>query len=235
MIYLIALAAFAATYLGGLFALKLKDRLHLVLGFSAGALLGVAFFDLLPEALSLGSSVSTTMMLVALGFAIYLLLDRAIVLHMHHEDDHAHAHRGSIGAGTLALHSFLDGLAIGIAFHVSSAVGLVVTAAVLVHDFSDGINTVNMVLKGGGARSQALKWLFIDAVAPVVGIFAASWISLSSSQLALLLALFAGFFLYIGASDLLPESHHAHPVWWTTFATLLGMMVLYGAVAFAGI
>ena len=97
MIYLIALAAFAATYLGGLFALKLKDRLHLVLGFSAGALLGVAFFDLLPEALSLGSSVHTIMMLVALGFAIYLLLDRAIVLHMHHEDDHAHAHRGSIG------------------------------------------------------------------------------------------------------------------------------------------
>src|SRR5665213_1838813 len=152
MVILIAVAAFFATLLGGLFALGLKDRLHLILGFSAGAVIGVAFFDLMPEALrSLASThdASFATGLIALGFTLYLLLDRLIVLH-HHHDDHASdyaSHRASLGAGSLSVHSFLDGVGIGLAFKVSPTVGLIVAAAVLAHDFSDGINTVNMILK----------------------------------------------------------------------------------------
>ena len=235
--YAIALAAFCATYLGGLFALRLKDRLHLILGFSAGAVIGVAFFDLMPEALTLAGADSAVLvtMVIALGFATYLVVDRLISLHAHHDDEHEHAQRGMIGASTLSLHSFLDGVAIGLAFHVSAAVGLVVTLAVLAHDFSDGINTVNMILKNGGNRARALQWLAIDSLAPVAGIILTIFITVSESSLGLLLALFAGFFLYIGASDLLPESHHAHPVRWTTFATVLGMAVMYGVVKLAGL
>jgi ZIP family zinc transporter len=239
MLYLISLAAFAATFIGGLFALRLKDRLHLILGFSAGAVIGVAFFDLIPEALELAegtydASVITAVM--ALGFAIYLVLDRLVILHAHHEDErHAHSERGALGAGTLSLHSFLDGAAIGLAFQVSTEVGLVVTLAVLAHDFSDGINTVNMILKSGGTRARALKWLCIDATAPVLGVALASVVAVHESQLALLLALFAGFFLYIGASDLLPESHHAHPVRWTTVATIVGIATLYLVIHLAGV
>jgi len=237
--YLIAFAAFAATFLGGLFALRLKDRLHLILGFSAGAVIGVAFFDLIPEALELAEGVHDAgfiTSIIALGFALYLILDRAIVLHMHHEDDaHPHAERGAIGAATLAIHSFLDGVAIGLAFQVSPAVGLIVTAAVLAHDFSDGINTVNMILKSGGGRVRAMKWLFLDAAAPVVGVLVGSVVIVHESELAVLLALFAGFFLYIGASELLPESHHSHPVRWTTFATVAGIATLYVVIKLAGV
>lgn len=235
---LVAVAAFLATFLGGLFALHLRDRLHLILGFSAGAVIGVAFFDLLPESLELIGNqygLATTTALIGLGFGIYLILDRLIILHHHHEDEpHTHGARGTWGAGALSLHSFLDGFGMGLAFHVSVPVGIVVAIAVLAHDFSDGINTVSMIMRHGGTRAQALRWLLADAIAPVLGICAAFFITISTAQLGLLLALFCGFFLYIGASELLPESHHSHPVRWTTVATVLGMAVIYLAVSIAG-
>ena len=160
MIILIGIAASCATLLGGWFALHLKDRLHLILGFSAGAVIGVAFFDLMPEAVQLVGQDHTPVFvtsIIALGFAVYLILDRLVVLHHHHEDDaheHAHTGRGAWGASTLSFHSFLDGIGIGLAFQVSPAIGLVVAAAVLAHDFSDGINTVGMILKNGGERTK---------------------------------------------------------------------------------
>jgi ZIP family zinc transporter len=241
MILLIGLAAFASTLLGGLFAIKFKDKLHLILGFSAGAVIGVAFFDLLPEAIELGNSyfdISTITSLAALGFIIYMLLDRFVIIHCHEEDhDHEHSHssRGKLGAGSLSIHSFLDGVAIGLAFQVSSAVGIIVTIAVLTHDFSDGINTVNMVLKNKGEKKTAIRWLLIDAFAPVLGIISTFFFTLPEKTLGIVLALFAGFFLYIGASDLLPESHHNHPQVLTTIMTILGIVVLFAAIRIAGL
>ena len=172
MIYLITVAAFLATYFGGLFALRMKDRLHLILGFSAGAIVAVAFFDLLPEAVLLGTSkypVSTVMSVSALGFILYLVLDRLFFMHSHDAHD-GHTHRGGLGAGSLSLHSFLDGVAIGLSFHISTAIGLVVAAAVLTHDFSDGINTINLIIKNGGKKKEAIRWLMIDSIAPVLGV-----------------------------------------------------------------
>ena len=240
MLIIITIATFFSTLLGGLFALKFKDRLHLILGFSAGAVIGVAFFDLMPEAIDLigkNFNISLATSLVALGFVIYMILDRFIFLHSHNheEGEVCHHSKGQLGAGTLSVHSFLDGIAIGLAFQVSPAVGAIVTIAVLTHDFSDGINTVNMILKNGGQVKTAFRWLLVDAFAPVLGITATLFFTLPASTLGILLALFAGFFLYIGASDLLPESHHAHPTFWTTLMTVLGVLVLFGAIKLAGI
>ena len=242
MIILIALATFGATLLGGLFALKFKDRLHLILGFSAGAVIAVAFFDLLPEAIELTKNIytiPTITSLVALGFAIFMILDRFVILHGHHEEehhDHEHSHgRGKLGASSLAVHSFIDGMAIGIAFQVSPAVGTIVAVAVLMHDFSDGINTVNVVLKNKGKDSSAFKWLVADAIAPVLGVVSTLFFTLPESILGVILALYCGFFIYIGASDLLPESHHDHPTFWTTFVTIVGMGTLYVAIKLAGV
>jgi ZIP family zinc transporter len=237
MLILITIGAFLATLLGGLFALKLKDRLHLILGFSAGAIIGVAFFDLLPEALELASVVydpSTIFAITALGFVVYLVLDRMLFMHSHDVDDD-HTHRGRFGAGSLSFHSFLDGIGIGLAFQISPVVGLIVAAAVLTHDFSDGINTVNLILKNGGTRAQAFKWLLVDSLAPVLGVVATLFFSVPEGSLGLLLALFAGFFLYIGASDLIPESHHAHPNRITTFMTVAGIATMYVVIQLAGI
>ncbi len=235
----IGIAAALSTLVGGAVALRLRDRLHLILGFSAGAVIAVAFFDLLPEALTLGGrahELSTVTSFVALGFLLYLLLDRLLVLHSHgHADDAEHDHsRGHVRAGSLSLHSFLDGVGIGLAFHVSPTVGFLVAAAVLAHDFSDGINTVNVLVRHGGTKAQAMRWLVVDALAPIAGIILTMFINVGEGTLGLLLALFSGFFLYIGASDLIPESHHVHPTFWTTFMTLLGALVLFVAISIAG-
>jgi len=248
MIILIASAAFVSTMVGGLFALRFKDKLHLILGFSAGAVIAVAFFDLMPEAIDLGGkywSTATVPTVVALGFLVYLVLDRLIFLHAHtHDEGHEHelsgpeerhVRRGILGASSLSIHSFLDGVAIGLAFQASAAVGAVVTIAVLTHDFSDGINTVNLILKNKGEGKRALRWLIVDAAAPVVGAASTLLFSLPESALAIILAMFSGFFLYIGATDLIPESHHAHPKFLTTAMTLLGAGVLYIAIHFANI
>lgn len=237
ILILIALGALVATLLGGLFAIKWSDKLHLILGFSAGAIIGVAFFDLLPEAVSIGQqyySVETIILWIVLGFVAYLILDRAIFMHNHGEqcEHDGHKHKGRFGAGSLSFHSFLDGVAIGIGFHASNAAGVVVAAAVLAHDFSDGINTVSIILKNGGSKKEAFRWLVVDALAPVAGILSTFIFAIPESATGIILAVFCGFFLYIGASDLLPESHHGHPTRWTTLSTVLGMAVIYLAVHF---
>jgi zinc transporter ZupT len=236
---LLGCAAFCSTMIGGAFALKLRDKLHIVLGFSAGAVIAVAFFDLLPEALELGGKtheLSTVVSFTALGFLLYLVLDRLIVLHSHvHEEAGEVAPvRGYIRAGSLSIHSFLDGVGIGLAFQVSPSVGAIVAAAVLAHDFSDGINTVNVVVRHGGDPRKALRWLFVDALAPILGVIITLFFAVSEDSLGLLLAMFAGFFLYIGACDLIPESHHEHPKFLTTAMTVVGMGVLYVAIHVAG-
>ncbi len=253
-VLLISAIAFAATMLGGLFALRFRDRLHLILGFSAGAVIGVALFDLLPESMKLLSGPSREAklsLLIALGFFAYLIVDRVILLHPHaHGNNHEHVHgnnynhtrpthepaqlKGPFGALTLAAHSFLDGVAIGIGFQASTAVGLIVTAAVVTHDFSDGINTVGFILRGGGGMRRVLPWLFIDAIAPVLGVAFTLFFVIPQSAIGPVLAVFAGAFLYLGASDLIPEAHHAHPRAATTMMTLLGAGVLYLAVRIWG-
>jgi ZIP family zinc transporter len=227
----IAAAAFVSTLAGGLLALRLHDKLHLILGFSAGAVIGVAFFDLLPEAVNFGEkfySPSTILSCTALGFLSYLVIDRILSIHGDAPS------RGPFAAAVLCVHSLLDGVAIGLAFQASHAVGIVVAIAVLTHDFSDGINTMNMVLKNGGSRPQGLRWLAADALAPVLGIASTYFFTLRSAWFGAALALFAGFFLYIGASDLIPESYHAHPKFLTTAMTLVGAAVLYLAIALIG-
>jgi len=231
LLLLIAAAAFASTLLGGLLAIGMRDKLHLILGFSAGAVIGVAFFDLLPEALELGGKFYGPRVILAwtaLGFAFYLVLDRLLGFHG------ISAPRGNAAAGVLCGHSLLDGVAIGLAFQASRAVGIIVAIAVLTHDFSDGINTMNVVLRSGGDRSRALRWLVLDALAPVIGIAATRMLEVPMAEFGVVLALFAGFFIYIGASDLIPESYHAHPKFLTTVMTLAGAAVLYFAVTLIG-
>ena len=239
MAIIFGIAAFIFTLLGGLFALKFKDKLHLILGFSAGAVIAVAFFDLLPESIELASdkySLSLITTFIAIGFVVFMALDRLFSIHAHDEEHDCKnpKHTGFHGAAALVIHSFLDGFGIGLAFKVSPAVGIIVAVAVLAHDFSDGINTVNYILKNKGERKTAFGWLVVDALAPALGVAATFFFTVSSSMLGIILAVFCGFFLYIGASDLLPESHHRHPKALTTVMTILGMIVLYVAIYLAG-
>ncbi len=237
IILVIGIATFFSTLLGGLFALKFKDKLHLVLGFSAGAVIGVAFFDLLPEAANLrgtSNDISPVALMVGIGFLVYLILDRMVILLSHGDEEHGVLHhRGTLGAASLSVHSFLDGAIIGFAFQVSPAVGGIVTVAILTHDFSDGINTVSLIIKDNGTRQKASWWLLIDAAAPLIGILFTRFFTLPNVQLGSVLAIFCGCFIYIGASELLPESHHAHPRILTTIMTLVGICLLYLVIQIA--
>ena len=228
LLLLIGFATSAATLLGGALALRVKGRIRFILGFSAGAVIAVALFDLLPEAVELarGADLRDVLAFTGIGFAAYMALDR-VLKRLSHEGS------GHLGPASLTTHSFLDGLGIGLAFHVSTGAGLVLALAVLAHDFSDGVNTVSLSLTRSGAKT-ARGWLIADALAPLVGIAAAQLIRVPTADLALLLAAFAGAFLYIGASELVPESHQQHPYLWTSIATALGMAVIYGAVRLAG-
>ena len=232
LLTIIAVAAFASTVAGGLLALTLRDKLHLILGFSAGAVIGVAFFDLLPEAIDIGAKYHQPAQILgftAAGFLSYLVLDRILSFH-----GDTTRRRTGFTAAVLCIHSVLDGVAIGLAFQTSKTIGIIVAIAVLTHDFSDGINTMNIVLKNHGARRDALRWLLLDAAAPVLGIASTSFFTLPGQGFGTALALFGGFFLYIGASDLIPESYHAHPKFLTTAMTLLGAGVLYLAIILIG-
>jgi len=230
-IVLVVLATVIFTALGGLFAIRFKDKLHLILGFSAGAVLGVALFDLLPESINLTAGfygISTIMIFVALGFCVYMLIDRLFSLHKHSDETcEKKSHSGKLSAVALILHSFLDGFSIGLAFKISNTVGWVVAIAVLAHKFSDGINTVGVVMKDGDKLKSILKWLMVSSLAPVVGVCLAYFMSVSEAALGVLLAIFVGLFLYISASELIPESHHHHPAIWTTISTIIGILTIF--------
>ncbi len=150
---LLSLATFISTLFGGLFAFAHKDRLHRVLGYTAGVILGVIAFDLLPEIFkSLGQlHMDATWPMVALvtGFMLFHLVEKSILLHDAQESDygkHQHPQVGVASALALSGHSFLDGVGIGLGFQVGNAVGIAVAIAVIAHDFSDGLNTVSLML-----------------------------------------------------------------------------------------
>jgi ZIP family zinc transporter len=105
--------------------------------------------------------------------------------------------------------------------------------AVLIHDFSDGINTIGVILKNRGTRGTAFRWLILDAVAPIVGAASTMILDLQAPMLGLSLAGIAGFFLYIGARDLLPESYREHQTILTTVMAVLGAVLIFIAVQLA--
>lgn len=233
----VAFGTACATFLGGLAALRFSDKLRLILGFSAGTVIALAFFDLLPEALRLRSDPDhpeTVLAIAAAGFFVYAILDRLFFMRGSDALSAAAARRGWAGAGSLSVHSFMDGLALGIGFQASTAIGIVVAVAILAHDCSDGMNTVSIVLKNGGSRNAALGWLIVDALAPFAGAAASLLVHPPEEQLALVLAAFAGFFLYIGASDLLPEGFEGSSKTSVAAAMLAGAATLYAVVRITG-
>jgi ZIP family zinc transporter len=209
--------------LGGVVAFRLRRELATVIAFTGGIVVAVALFDVLPEALSLLDSPRRVTALVGAGFVGFFLVERVLVLHHRDEPEQARAHArvGALGAAGLSLHSFLDGLGIGLAFHVNTTTGLLVFLAVVSHDFADGMNTVSFVLRQSGDGRSALRWLAIDAAAPLLGAIVGALVDIHARGLGYVLGAYAGFFLFLGATDLLPEAH-SHPSWRRVLLTLAG-------------
>jgi ZIP family zinc transporter len=234
MIILLSIITCLATLGGGFFALRFKNQLRWFLGFAAGAIIGMFAFDLLPEAIKMGNTqfpIITIISVVILGFVIYMILDRVMILNSPTKKDFDNAgNRGRLGAICLVTLSFLDGATMGLAFQISTLVGAVIATGIIVHDFSDGISTVGILVKDNVKNREAIKWLILDAVIPILGAISTFFFKLPKTFFGLALALFAGFFLYIGASDLLPESQKKYTSIWTTIMVILGIGTIYIAI-----
>ena len=240
----IVLAAITAisTFAGGALALKAKDRLHLVLGLSAGLLLGLVAFDLLPEVFELGNQefLHAPVVSIALigGFLLLHFYERIFGSHEPAESDYGHDHKhshnfaGTFGAIAMGGHVFLDGLALGVAFKVSTDLGLVVFVALLVHAFSDGLNTVSFMIKSGIWGKKSVGLLGIDALARIGGAALGSTLVLSNNVIAIYLAAFSGVVIYLATSHILPEAHSRHSSRLTMVATISGVLIMWGLVAY---
>lgn len=238
-VLLLAFAAFCATLLGGATALRFRDNLHRLLGYTAGVIIGVLAFDILPEIFRLVSEhhFSTTGPMIALvvGFLLFHIVEKSILIHHQHESEYGDHHHPDVGiASALALsgHSFLDGVGIGLGFQVSTTVGIAVAIAVLAHDFSDGLNTVGLMLAHKNKSPRTILLLVIDAVAPILGALSTMLIRVPDNLLVLYLGFFAGFLLYIGASEILPEAHSKHSSYGTILLTIFGAAFMFVVTRF---
>lgn len=231
---LLAFSAFVSTLLGGLVALRQKDHLHRILGFTAGVLLAVVAFDILPEMFESihqnGLNPTTAMIALVVGFLIFHIIEKSILIHHSQEDDYGAHHHPQVGlASAIALsgHSFLDGVGIGLGFQINTATGIAVAIAVIAHDFSDGLNTVALMLAHENTSRRARIMLVIDACAPVLGALSTMLFHLSPQWLVMYLGFFAGFLLYIGSSEILPEAHSEHSSYRTIMMTVLGTVFIF--------
>ena len=231
---LVTFLTFISTLCGGLIGLKYNDKLKLILGFTAGVLLSVVAFDIFPEIIQLVLETNTParipMLALVAGFLVFHILEKSLLIHHGHEEDyaiHKHPSVGIVSALALICHSFLDGLGIGLGFQVSPSIGLMVAVAVIAHDFTDGLNTVSLMLLNNNNKKRSISFLVLDSLAPALGILSSFLFHLPPIFLLIYLGFFAGFLLYIGASDILPEAHSVKSSYSTIVMTILGAAFIY--------
>jgi ZIP family zinc transporter len=236
---LLSFATFLSTLCGGLVGLKNKDRLHRFLGYTAGVLLGVVAFDLLPEIfnslMTQHRSATGPMIALVAGFLIFHIIEKSILIHHTNEAEyevHKHPDVGVASALALCGHSFLDGVGIGLGFQAGNSVGIAVAIAVIAHDFTDGLNTVNLLLINKNRSRRAFIFLLFDALAPVLGVISTLLFTVPDAALTIYLGFFAGFLLYIGASEILPEAHSKHSSYSTIGLTVLGAAFMFVVTRF---
>lgn len=201
--------------------------------FAAGALLAAAFLDLLPEAGEMDEP-KTVALWVLGGFVAFFILERSLSWFHHHHDE-PHAERRQTTALIVVgdtMHNFIDGLAIGAAFVVSPVTGIITTLAIAAHEIPQEIGDFGLMLAKGMAKRKVLLVNIVSALVTVLGAAIVYWLgdALKINQAALL-ALTAGFFIYIAASDIIPTIH-AEPR--RRVANLQTLVLLFGIV-FVGV
>jgi zinc and cadmium transporter len=204
----------------GVITLFLKDRIlnkivYYLVAISAGSLMGGAFFHLIPEAIEAVEEVGhhgveNIFIAVLIGFGIFFILER--VLHWHHCHKHKEncevhpfTYLNLIGDG---LHNFIDGVVIVAAFSLSIEIGIATTIGVILHEIPQEISDFGVLIYGGFSKLKAIFFNFISACMAVIGsLFGYLLINLAQGMIPFLVALTAGGFIYISASDLIPELH----------------------------
>lgn len=207
---------------------------HLLASFAAGSLLGAAFFDLLPEAEREGGENIDVFLWTLLGFLFFFLLERFVHLFHHHE--HMHIEKESKPTVPLivlgdSVHNFIDGAAIAATFMSSIPLGIITTFAVAAHEIPQEIGDFGLLLHKKVKRSKVFWLNLFSAASSIVGALIAYFIGGAiEGILPILLAVTAGFFIYIAASDLIPEIHHENRKGFAFYESLLliiGVIVIW--------
>jgi ZIP family zinc transporter len=240
--FVVSAAAFLSAFLGGAVALRAAGRVGMIIAIGAGIRIGAAFFDLIPEAAHLlAGGLDQVMLATAFGFLAFYVIEKLTTVHVGHEaaaeldhGDAAHRHVGVIGASGMSIHSFLDGVALAAGLVVGGGLGLVIAAVVVIHRFSDGISVVSLLMASRTPIREAYRWVAIVAIAPVLGVLLGVVVAVPDQVLGVMLAIFAGFFLYVGAAELLPEAHRSDRSRWVVLATLGGVVAIYFFSIWAG-
>jgi len=213
---LLAVIAVSLLSLIGIFAISMDEKildkiLFILIGFSAGSILGSAYFDLLPEAVELTEE-SVTFLYIALGFLGFFFLERFIYWY------HGHAHESEIGKKTIVkkfvylnvlgdgIHNLIDGMIIAVSFFLGISVGITSTIAVMFHELPQEIGDFGVLVFGGFTKRRALLFNFLSALTSVVGALYSAFFSVhTESFIGFLVAFAAGGFIYLAASELIPE------------------------------
>ena len=219
---------FVSTMGGGIAAIRWPARLELLMALAAGVVLGAAVFDLVPEAVEHAGEAGVAGWLpyamVVVGYFTFRVLE-----HRLHRHDHSHGpgRMGVAGAAGFTVHSFFDGLAIGLGFALDQATGIVVALAVIGHDFSDGLNTVSYLIAHGHDRARQWRWLFACALAPITGALVGSLVPVPDEVFPIALGFFSGVFAYAATSNLLPRAWKGNRVV-AVALIVLGAALMYG-------
>lgn len=210
----------------------LKKILFCLVGFSAGSLIGGAFLHILPEVLENNKSTVVFSYLI-LGIVLFFLLERYFHWRHCHEGKcniHAFTKLNLIGD---SLHNLVDGMVIAGSFVVSTKLGIVTTVAVILHEIPQELGDFGVLIYGGFSKQKALFWNFISALTAVVGAIIGYAISGFISGFSnFILPLTAGGFVYIAASDLIPEIHKEEDIKRASAAFLAFLLgIVFMAVA----
>lgn len=234
IVFLLTVAASAAALVGGYTAIHSQKWLDSALALTAGLVLGLVTFDLLPEIFDITQNERLDpvwpMIAMTIGFLLFHLFERFVPLHETSEEQyspHQHPKLGTARAVALSGHSFLDGLSIGVAFQVSSAVGIAVALAVIGHRFADGFDTTTFMLFHKNKLAHIKRWLAIVILMPIAGGLASLVFTFSEKTLAIYLGFFAGLILYISASNLLPQAHAASASKKGIGLTIVGVIFMF--------
>jgi len=202
---------------------------HYVNSFAAGLLLGIAFFHLFPESLELSED---ALLFIFMGFLLFYLLETVLVIHsgaeIHFgEKNDPHHAKGIVMFSGLFFHSLLDGVVIGVGFEVDPKLGLIASLGVILHELPEGVTSFSLLISSI-KRKTALKLSIAVALAtPLGALISLTFIDvLSEAIIGLLLAMAGGSFLYVAASDLIPETHEEKGFKNAGFL-LLGVLFLY--------
>ena len=210
----LAVSLVSVLSIGGIFALSIREHLldkmlFFLMSFSAGTILGSAFFDLLPGALEI-VEVSLVFSYLALGFVFFFFMERSIYWYHGHGHSHdkvagsvkSYVYLNLVGDG---VHNLIDGMVITTAFLLNFSLGLAATIAVIFHELPQEVGDFGILVFGGLSKKKALLFNFLTALTAFVGIYLAVFLIEIEGFSGLLISMSAGGFIYLGASELLPE------------------------------